>query len=47
MDKADSLVVELDATGSRLYVNVNNLNAKSLYEKCGFHNYGQAFFMEK
>lgn len=47
MDKADSLVVELDATGLRLYVNVNNTNAKSLYERCGFHNDGQAFFMEK
>ena len=47
MEKADDLKAELEATGIRLYVNVNNLAAKKLYESCGYHEVGQAYFMEK
>ena len=47
MKKADELKVELEATGIRLYVNVNNLTAKKLYENCGYHEDGHAYFMEK
>lgn len=47
MAKADELCAALDATGIRLYVNVNNPGARSLYEKCGFTPSGDATFMEK
>ena len=47
MKKADDLKVELEATGIRLYVNVNNPAAKKLYESCGYQEDGQAYFMEK
>ena len=47
MQKADELKNELDATGIRLYVNVNNPTAHSLYERCGYQQDGQACFMEK
>lgn len=47
MKKADDLKSELNATGIRLYVNVNNPTAKILYEHCGFHEDGNTFFMEK
>lgn len=47
MAKADELCAALDATGTRLYVNVNNPGAQSLYEKCGFTPNGDATFMEK
>lgn len=47
MKKADDLKAELEATGIRLYVNVNNPAAKKLYEHCGFLEDGQAYFMEK
>ena len=47
MQKADELKAELDATGIRLYVNVNNPAAHSLYERCGYQQDGQACFMEK
>ena len=47
MAKADELCAALDATGTRLYVNVNNPGAQSLYEKCGFAENGRALFMEK
>ena len=45
--KADALKDELEATGSRLYVNVDNKSAKALYEKCGFREEGHTLFMEK
>ena len=47
MKKADDLKTELEATGIRLYVNVNNLTAKKVYEYCGYREDGQAYFMEK
>lgn len=47
MKKADELKRELEATGIRLYVNVNNPTAKRLYEQCGYLEDGQAYFMEK
>ena len=47
MKKADDLKKELDATGIRLYVNVNNPTAKKLYEGCGYAEDGQAILMEK
>jgi len=47
MKKADDLKMELEATGIRLYVNVNNPTAKKLYERCGYLEDGQAYFMEK
>ena len=47
MKKADDLKKELEATGIRLYVNVNNPTAKKLYEHCGYLEVGQAYFMEK
>ena len=47
MKKADELKIELQATGIRLYVNVNNPAARQLYETCGYREDGQAYFMEK
>ncbi len=47
MKKADDLKMELGATGIRLYVNVNNITARKLYEHCGYREDGQAYFMEK
>lgn len=47
MKKADDLKTEWDAVGIRLYVNVNNPTAQKLYERCGYLEDGQAYFMEK
>ena len=47
MKKADDLKSELNATGIRLYVNVNNPAALKLYKHCGFHEDGNTYFMEK
>ena len=47
MSKADRLKEKLNATGGRLYVNINNPGAKKLYENCGFITDGTAEFMEK
>ena len=47
MAKADDLKAEWNATGIRLYVNVNNPTAQKLYERCGYRDDGQAYFMEK
>lgn len=47
MKKADDLKMALEATGIRLYVNVNNPAAKKLYEQCGYREDAQAYFMEK
>ena len=47
MEKADQMKTEFSAHGVRLYVNVNNPTAKSLYEKCGYTCQGTAEFMEK
>ena len=47
MQKADELKDALEASGIRLYVNVNNPAAQNLYENCGYQEDGQACFMEK
>ena len=47
MQKAEELKADLQATGIRLYVNVNNPAARKLYEDCGYWEDGQAYFMEK
>ena len=47
LKKADELKDELNATGIRLYVNVNNPVAQKLYETCGYVEDGRAIFMEK
>ncbi len=47
MKKADDLKSELNATGIRLYVKVNNPKVIKLYENCGFHEDGNTYFMEK
>lgn len=47
LKKADELKDEFNATGIRLYVNVNNPTAKNLYEACGYVEDGRAIFMEK
>lgn len=45
--RADEMAAELDATGLRLYVNVENPAARHLYRACGFRESGTACFMEK
>ena len=45
--KADELKDKLEATGIRLYANVNNPVAQNLYETCGYVEDGRAIFMEK
>lgn len=47
MKKADDLKSEYNASGIRLYVNINNPTAQKLYESCGYIEDGQAYFMEK
>jgi ribosomal protein S18 acetylase RimI-like enzyme len=47
MKKADVLKQEKCAAGIRLYVNVDNISAQKLYEKCGFSFSGSAYLMEK
>ena len=47
MQKADALKADMNATGIRLYVNVNNPAAQKLYERCGYIEDGKACFMEK
>lgn len=47
LKKADELKDKLEATGIRLYVNVNNPVAQKLYETCGYVEDGRAIFMEK
>lgn len=47
MQKAEELKIQLNATGIRLYVNVNNPTARKLYQSCGYGEDGQAYFMEK
>ena len=47
LKKADELKDKFEATGIRLYVNVNNPVAQNLYETCGYVADGQAIFMEK
>lgn len=47
MRKADELKTAMKASGIRLYVNVQNPEARKLYEACGYKEDGQAFFMEK
>lgn len=38
---------QLQASGSRLYVNIENPAVRKLYEKMGFTDSGCAYFMEK
>ncbi len=47
LKKADELKIKLNTNGIRLYVNVNNQTAYSLYKGCGYIEDGQAIFMEK
>lgn len=47
LKKADELKDRFEATGIRLYVNVNNPVAQNLYETCGYVEDGRAIFMEK
>jgi ribosomal protein S18 acetylase RimI-like enzyme len=47
MKKTDELLNITASAGIRLYVNTENLNAKILYEKCGFSESCTAYFMEK
>jgi len=47
MKQAEALKQEKCATGIRLYVNVDNVGAKKLYEKCNFTISCSAYFMEK
>jgi ribosomal protein S18 acetylase RimI-like enzyme len=47
MRKADELMVSTSSSGIRLYVNIDNPNAKGLYQKCGFLENSIAYFMEK
>ena len=47
LKKADELKDKFNATGIRLYVNVNNPVAQNLYETCGYVEDGRAIFMEK
>lgn len=47
LKKADELKDKFEATGIRLYVNVNNPVAQNLYETCGYIEDGRAIFMEK
>jgi ribosomal protein S18 acetylase RimI-like enzyme len=47
MKKAETLKQEKCATGIRLYVNIDNISAKKLYEKCDFIFSCSAYFMEK
>ena len=47
MQLADQMAASRNAHGVRLYVNVENPGAKALYEGCGYHPSGQAYFMEK
>ena len=47
MEKADILSKEINALGLRLYVNIANDEAISLYEQCGYKQQGEALFMDK
>lgn len=47
MKKVEIVIKEMGATGSRLYVNTDNPNAKKLYEKCGFRIVSLSYFMER
>ena len=47
LKKADELKDKFNATGIRLYVNVNNPVAQNLYETCGYVEDGRAIFMGK
>lgn len=47
MKQAEALKQEKCATGIRLYVNVDNIGAKKLYEKCNFNVLCSAYLMEK
>ena len=47
MKKAEELKQEKRATGIRLYVNVDSISAKKLYEKCDFSVSCSAYLMEK
>jgi ribosomal protein S18 acetylase RimI-like enzyme len=47
MKQAEILMKEKCSTGIRLYVDIDNLGAKNLYEKCNFKISCTAYLMEK
>jgi len=47
MEKGEIISEELNTLGLRLYVNMDNNEALSLYKKIGYVEKGSAFFMEK
>lgn len=47
MKKAEILRQEKNATGIRLYVDIDNISAKKLYEQCDFSVSCSAYLMEK
>jgi ribosomal protein S18 acetylase RimI-like enzyme len=47
LKKAEELKKEKCAAGIRLYVDIDNISAKKLYEKCDFNISGSAYLMEK
>ena len=47
LEKANELSVKLCAVATRLYVNIENPIAQSLYEKCGYNSKCTAILMEK
>jgi ribosomal protein S18 acetylase RimI-like enzyme len=48
MKKADVLSKEMNTSGVRLYVNTDNINGITFYEKCGYEpKFGTAMLMEK
>ena len=47
LEKADILSKEIGTLGLRLYVNIANDAAISLYEQCGYKSQGEALFMDK
>ena len=47
MEKVNIVSKELNTIGLRLYVNTENIEALSLYKKCGYIDKGNAIFMEK
>ena len=46
MEKVYIVSKELNTMGLRLYVNTENIEALSLYKKCGYIDKGNALFME-
>ncbi|MCL2592879.1 MAG: GNAT family N-acetyltransferase [Defluviitaleaceae bacterium] len=47
MKKGEQICEKYNVIGLRLFVNIDNKEAFSLYEKCGYKNNGNGIFMEK